>query len=316
LSETAVDQYLDVLVEAWPDQVFIDGRRVGRRRVISRKGNLPCFGFILSSIEKTEKGSPQIEVRSYVPLEESLIRSRSVRRKTEFWDESQERVRAEEGVFFQDLPVGELHEAVADPSHAVRVLKEFVLKDPVGIFSRSESVQAWLQRVRWYNEFAEKMKSQKLEWSWSDVLDSILDSGSTKARLSALLDAPVIDYIEGLLDAAILKRFQEEVPDRIEVPTGNRIRIDYSGDVPKLSVRLQEVFGWLDTPRILGDQVGILMELLSPGFKPIQLTSDLRSFWSNAYFEVKKELKVRYPKHSWPEDPLTAKPEAKGRRRH
>ena len=316
LSAASLDLYLEILIDAWPEQVFIDGRRVGRRRVISRKGSLPRFGFILASIEKTEKGSPQIEVRSHLPLDEPMIRSRSERRTNEFWDEAQERVRAEEGVFFQDLPLGELREAVADPSHASRVLKEFVLKDPVSIFNRSESVQAWLERVRWFNEFAEKLGSTKLEWSWSDVLDSILDSGAAKARLSALLDAPVIDYLEGLLDSSVLKRFHDEVPDRIEVPTGNRIRIDYTGDVPKLSVRLQEVFGWLDTPRILGGQVGILMELLSPGFKPIQLTSDLRSFWSNAYFEVKKELKVRYPKHSWPEDPLTAKPEAKGRRRH
>ena len=110
--------------------------------------------------------------------------------------------------------------------------------------------------------------------------------------------------------------WSESVPEKMEVPSGSFHKIDYTGDVPKLSVRLQEVFGWLETPKIAGGRKGLLMELLSPGFKPIQLTSDLKSFWSNAYFEVKKELKMRYPKHLWPEDPLTAKAEAKGRRRY
>jgi ATP-dependent helicase HrpB len=105
-----------------------------------------------------------------------------------------------------------------------------------------------------------------------------------------------------------------EAPEFLEVPSGSRIRLDYENDPPKLSVRLQEVFGWLETPRIGKGRVPVLMELLSPGFKPIQVTRDLRSFWSTAYFEVKKELKARYPKHSWPEDPLVAKPVAKGRR--
>jgi ATP-dependent helicase HrpB len=80
-------------------------------------------------------------------------------------------------------------------------------------------------------------------------------------------------------------------------------------------VRLQELFGLLDTPRVAAGRVPVLLHLLSPGFKPMQVTSDLRSFWSNAYFEVRKDLRVRYPKHKWPEDPLHATPEAKGRRR-
>ncbi len=304
------DLYLKVLVEAWPDQVFVDGRRVGGRRVISKKGPLPRFGFILNSIEKSEKGSPQIEVRSFLPLDEALLRVRSEKRKNEFWDDSQERVRAEEGIFFQDLPLGELRECVADASHAKKVLREYILKDPVQVFSRSENFRNWFQRVKWFNRL------ESFQWSWSELVDALLDSAGSKHKLSAVIEAPVVDFIEGMMDLDLVQRFHESVPDKIEVPTGNRIRIDYSGEVPKLAVRLQEVFGWLDTPKIMNGKVGILMELLSPGFKPIQLTSDLRSFWNHAYFEVKKELKVRYPKHSWPEDPLTAKPEAKGRRRH
>ncbi len=97
-------------------------------------------------------------------------------------------------------------------------------------------------------------------------------------------------------------------PTHIVVPTGSRIRLDYriGAEVPVLRVRLQECFGLLDTPLVDGSPV--LMELLSPGFKPVQLTTDLHSFWQSTYFEVRKELRRRYPKHSWPDHPTEAAP--------
>ena len=82
-----------------------------------------------------------------------------------------------------------------------------------------------------------------------------------------------------------------------------------------LAVRLQELFGWPATPRIAGGRVPIKLELLAPNYRPVQVTSDLASFWANTYFQVRKDLKARYPKHAWPKDPLTAKPEAKGGRK-
>jgi ATP-dependent helicase HrpB len=99
------------------------------------------------------------------------------------------------------------------------------------------------------------------------------------------------------------------------VPSGSKIKLEYfpNGNVPVLAVRLQEVFGLADTPRINNGKVPVLMHLLSPGYKPVQVTSDLKSFWSTTYFEVKKELKRRYPKHAWPDDPWNAPPVAKGR---
>ena len=99
-------------------------------------------------------------------------------------------------------------------------------------------------------------------------------------------------------------------PSHITVPTGSRIRVEYrqGAEAPVVRVRLQECFGLADTPRVDDGRRPVLMELLSPGFKPVQLTSDLRSFWEGTYFEVRKELKRRYPKHAWPDDPLSADP--------
>lgn len=103
-------------------------------------------------------------------------------------------------------------------------------------------------------------------------------------------------------------------PSKIKVPSGSNIGIEYyaNAETPVLSVRLQEVFGMADTPRVNDGKVPVVMHLLSPGFKPVQVTSDLRSFWDNTYFEVKKELKRRYPKHAWPDEPWTATAVAKG----
>jgi ATP-dependent helicase HrpB len=111
------------------------------------------------------------------------------------------------------------------------------------------------------------------------------------------------------------QRLNELAPQKIAVPSGSNIQLLYfeNGATPVLSVRLQEVFGLSDTPLINRGNIKVVMHLLSPGYKPVQVTSDLKSFWNNLYFEVKKELQRRYPKHAWPEDPWTAPAVAKGR---
>lgn len=114
--------------------------------------------------------------------------------------------------------------------------------------------------------------------------------------------------IWGLLSYEQQMEVERLAPSHIEVPTGSRIRIEYriGAEAPVLRVRLQECFGLMDTPKVDGGKRPVLMELLSPGFKPVQLTSDLRSFWEGTYFEVRRELRRRYPKHSWPDNPLEA----------
>ena len=110
------------------------------------------------------------------------------------------------------------------------------------------------------------------------------------------------------------QELEKLAPAKIKVPSGSNIGIEYyvNAETPVLSVRLQEVFGMADTPKLNDGKVSVVMHLLSPGFKPVQVTKDLRSFWDNTYFEVKKELKRRYPKHAWPDEPWTATAVAKG----
>jgi ATP-dependent helicase HrpB len=97
-------------------------------------------------------------------------------------------------------------------------------------------------------------------------------------------------------------------PLQMMVPSGSRIRIDYSGEAPVLAVKLQELFGLAAGPTVCDGRVPLLLHLLSPAGRPIQVTSDLRGFWDGSYQQVKKELKGRYPKHPWPDDPWSAVP--------
>ncbi|MGI5449198.1 ATP-dependent helicase HrpB [Streptomyces sp. CA-243310] len=101
-------------------------------------------------------------------------------------------------------------------------------------------------------------------------------------------------------------RLDELAPERIEVPSGSRVRVDYSGEQPVLAVKLQELFGWAETPRVAG--VPVLVHLLSPAGRPAAVTADLASFWAGGYQAVRAELRGRYPKHPWPQDPATAEP--------
>ncbi|HEX4813411.1 MAG TPA: ATP-dependent helicase HrpB [Nonomuraea sp.] len=109
------------------------------------------------------------------------------------------------------------------------------------------------------------------------------------------------------------ERLEETAPERVEVPSGSRVRVDYSGDRPVLAVKLQEMFGLERTPEIAG--VPVLVHLLSPAGRPVAVTSDLASFWREGYRSVRAELRGRYPRHPWPEDPLTAPPSGRTTRR-
>ncbi|HEX5404120.1 MAG TPA: ATP-dependent helicase HrpB [Pseudonocardiaceae bacterium] len=116
------------------------------------------------------------------------------------------------------------------------------------------------------------------------------------------------DALSRLLPWPAATRFEELAPDRLPVPSGSRIRLDYSAAEPVLPVKVQEVFGWTETPRIADGRVPVLLHLLSPAGRPVAVTADLASFWANGYQQARAELRGRYPKHAWPADPAAATP--------
>jgi ATP-dependent helicase HrpB len=121
--------------------------------------------------------------------------------------------------------------------------------------------------------------------------------------------------LHALLSPSQQRELDRLAPTHLAVPSGSHIRVDYAEDVPVLAVRLQEMFGCKDTPRLVHGTLPVMLHLLSPAKRPVQVTRDLASFWVNAYPEVRKELRGRYPKHHWPENPMTALPTAKTKKR-
>ncbi|WP_211241368.1 ATP-dependent helicase HrpB [Pseudonocardia spinosispora] len=160
--------------------------------------------------------------------------------------------------------------------------------------------------------------------SWPDVTDDALLAdpdrwwsgpfGSARSRADlARIDAGTV--LRSVLDWRQAAELDELAPERLQVPTGSRIALDYSGDQPVLAVKVQEVFGWTASPTVAGGRLPVLLHLLSPAGRPAAVTSDLTSFWTGGYPQVRAELRGRYPKHDWPEDPLSATPSTRPRRR-
>jgi ATP-dependent helicase HrpB len=159
---------------------------------------------------------------------------------------------------------------------------------------------------------------------WPDVSDAALladpdrwwtgplATARSRADLARVDAGAVLRGVLGWREAALL---DELAPERITVASGSRITVDYSGERPVLAVRVQEVFGATDTPAVAGGRLPVVLHLLSPAGRPAAVTADLASFWSTGYPQVRAELRGRYPKHSWPEDPRTAEPTTRTRRR-
>jgi len=134
-------------------------------------------------------------------------------------------------------------------------------------------------------------------------------------RLSHFGQLDLASILRNLLPWPLPQQLDVQAPQTISVPSGSNIRIDYSERPPVLAVRLQELFGLADTPRIANGRQVLKLHLLSPARRPVQVTQDLENFWKSTYAEVKKDLKGRYPKHYWPDDPLVAEATARAKPR-
>lgn len=160
---------------------------------------------------------------------------------------------------------------------------------------------------------------------WPDLSDAALLASledwlapylTGKTRRAHLADLDLHDALLARLDWKARQALDELAPTHLTVPSGSRVPLDYqSGEVPVLAVRLQEMFGATDTPRLAGGKVQILLHLLSPARRPLQVTRDLKGFWEGSYRAVKAEMKGQYPKHYWPDDPLQAEPTARAKPR-
>jgi ATP-dependent helicase HrpB len=183
-----------------------------------------------------------------------------------------------------------------DGRNLLNITDEFIQ-----LIYRVESLRIWNNKETWPSLDLQGLLENNTWW-----IGPYLNDIRKKEELQKL---NLVQILYHALPAEIQQDLENLAPQKIAVPSGSEIKIEYQAEaqLPILAVRLQEVFGWYESPKVNAGRTSLLLHLLSPGYKAVQITSDLTSFWSNAYFEVKKELKRRYPKHSWPEDPFQAK---------
>lgn len=237
------------------------------------------------------------------------------------WDEREGVLRAERQRKVGELVLERQALAALDEAARGRALVGLVRRKGLELLPWTPELRQWQARVALLRELDIQQQGQS---EWPDLSDTAL-LGSLEQwltpylgkvnRLShfAGLDLPSI--LQTLLPWPLPQRLDELAPRALSVPSGSRIAIDYTENPPVLAVRLQELFGLAATPRIAGGRLGLKLHLLSPARRPVQVTQDLASFWANTYLEVKKDLKGRYPKHYWPDDPLIAEPTARAKPR-
>ncbi|MFF5991943.1 ATP-dependent helicase HrpB [Prauserella flavalba] len=206
--------------------------------------------------------------------------------------------------------------AEPDPPLVRAAVREGLRREGLGLLSWPAEAVRLRQRLAFLNEHVGAPWPDTGDEALLSRVDDWLEPELSGVRRGAdLARIETASALRRLLPWPEASRFDELAPDRIEVPTGSRIRVDYASGEPVLSVKLQETFGWLATPRIAGGTVPVVLHLLSPAGRPAAVTADLESFWRNGYLGVRAELRGRYPKHPWPEDPLTAEPTRGAKRR-
>ena len=322
------EKLLRLALYAYPDRVVrrrendpMGGVMVGGGGVrlaaesIVRKGDF-YFALDARADERSDVREAIVRIASAIEpqwLEETF--PRQIRHeRTIIYDAQKDRVVARGVLYYRDLPLREESDAAIDPEQAAIVLAEAARSRAVEIIQSNEQAAEWLARLA-------LLRKHMPEHSWlnldeSELAELIASNVHGKRSIAELKNADWESLLQGQLSYPLDRLLDQHAPKLLRVPSGSNVHLSYTkGDRPVLSVRLQEVFGWIDTPRVAGGRVPIVLHLLAPNFRPVQITDDLKSFWSNTYFQVRKDLRVRYPRHAWPEDPLTAKAEAKGGRR-
>ena len=230
-----------------------------------------------------------------------------------FFNPSRKQIESRHRTYWADLVLDEHPMAIKDKERCCELLISEASKRIAEVIpGDSSSFQSYLVRVLCLSAWAPELKLPTNRDAL--LLDLLRDLGPGKQSFAELKAAPWLDWLKGRLTPEQQQAIDRECPERIEVPSGNRIKIDYSvGKPPVLAARIQELFSWHATPRIAFGRIPLLLHLLAPNMRPQQVTDDLASFWENTYEVVRKDLRRRYSKHAWPEDPLTAEPTRKRR---
>jgi ATP-dependent helicase HrpB len=308
------DSLLLCLLSGYPDRLARrrgpgknNGIMVGGKGVTLAPQSGVCEAEFFLCID-VDSGRGDANVRQASGVKSDWVMQRSVEREECFYHPTQKQIVARKQTVWIDLVLNETPTSITDFARAKAILFQAVRQNWDTTFPKDDdAVNSFIERVNCLREWLPELELPLIDHG---VLLSVAEQLCEGARsLTEVKNGAWLDWLRAKLTADQLNTVEREAPARIVVPSGSSIKLQYAiGKAPILAVKIQEVFSMKSTPRIAKGRVAILLHLLSPAMRPQQITDDLESFWANGYPEVKKELRRRYPKHSWPDDPTTATP--------
>ena len=316
---SADEALLRALVAGFPDRVarrrdaggdkalMVGGRgvRLGPRSAVRQAPLFLCVDI--------DGAGSDAEVRQASEVLRAWLPAAGLRDSDElFFHPSQKQVVARRRLCFADLVLEETPAAIRDTAAASDCLYAAAMGQWTQILPpEDDPFHGFVQRMRCLKVWMPELPLPDCGDSLlGDLLQELCYGRRSFGELKA---APWLSALQGRLEYSLVQTIEREAPEKLQVPSGSRIRLEYAeGRPPELAVRIQEIFGLTTTPRIAGGRISVLLHLLAPNYRPQQITDDLASFWASTYDDVKKDLKRRYPKHSWPDDPLTAVAVKKG----
>lgn len=311
-----------LLLQVYPDRlcrrrtatdnkaVIIGGRGVRLRSESSVKKS----EYFLA-LELGEDGqSSDTQIFQAIGLSEELLVAAFAGELTNFkrveWLESEARFFVYSGRAWRGFAIGREHRQPATPEEVEENLLELVVSRSEELIQKHPALSAWFQRLQHFNRF----HSKPIEWTAAKNRSAWEQACYGENSFSKILAKDLVLYFSSQLEAPENILLETEAPSHWNAPSGSKLPIAYTSDQgPLVEIRLQEIFGLAASPLVAGQPLTFV--LLAPNYRPVQVTKDIASFWKNTYPEVRKELRARYPKHAWPDDPLTALPVAKGRPR-
>ena len=313
VSDTEVGKWI---MSAYPERIarqvdkYSERYKMSNGRIAKLPEHDPLHREPWLAIAQVDAGMSEGKIFLAAPVDEQDLVSLAEEKEIVTWDESRDMVSATRemrlgSVVLSSKPLKEIpkEKRIALICNVVREKGLATLswgEDHATWQARVLSLKQWRPGETWPNVSEENLLDTVEEWLAPFLGDFYKRSELQRLDLHMLLSA--------IIPWDLQTRFEKLAPSRLLVPSGSLIKLNYFNDgrPPVMEVRLQEVFGLLETPAVNEGRNKVIMHLLSPGYKPVQVTQDLRSFWNGAYREVRKELRSRYPKHSWPDDPFTA----------
>jgi len=311
----------DILRHAFPDRIARQHPQDPRRYPLANGRSVRLFDdsvlygepwLVVSELRDAERDAQVVRA---VPLDATRLErecgGRFVTEERVYWDVDARRIAASRERRFERIVLESRPLATPDRRRFAEALVDAVRQLGLAALPWTDALAQWRERARCVGEWRPELGLPPLDDA--DLLATLpgwlQPALADKTRLDALTEPEFADALKSRLDWTQRQRIDALAPTRIEVPSGQQRAIRYQhGEPPVLAVKLQELFGLADTPRVDAGRVPLLLHLLSPGGRPLQVTQDLRGFWERTYPEVKKEMKGRYPRHPWPDDPWSAAP--------